>query len=425
MPPPRDGPATPHVAYVVRSWPRLTQTFVLDEVLAFERRGLRLEIFALERPDEPVAQPELAAVRAPVTYLDVGARPADHVRALLAAPWRYLAAAWDVIRRRDLDQGYRVSSRWACFGMAVRLAGLLRAERRRGRAPARLHAHFAHDPALVALLTHRLTGMPWSFTAHARDLWQVPGATVAERVASAGLTIACCRAGADHLRELVAPGLHERIHLVHHGVDVGRFSPAPRARRESGPPLIVSIGRLVDKKGYPDLLAACRLLKDRNQRFRLDVYGDGPLRERLEHEIDRLGLGDEVRLLGAVPRPELLPALQAADVFALTPVQTPDGDRDGIPNVLLEAMACGLPVVTTSVGGIGEAVTHGRTGLLAPPHDVGAIGGHLLSLLIDPAAGRRLGEAARRTVVERFDAAVASAELAGLLAPTAVGEAGR
>ena len=428
MPPSRNQSEAADVAYVVRSWPRLTQTFVLDEVLALERLGLRLEIFALARPDGAIVQPELAAVQAQVSYLDAGGgrrAAADHLLVALAAPVRYLRTAWYVARRvraQGADQGYRVASRAGCFAMAVRLAGRLRAERRRGMAPARLHAHFAHDPALVALLVHRLTGLPWSFTAHARDLWQVPGVAVADRVASASVTVACCRAGADHLRELVAPELRERVHLVHHGVDVGRFRPSPQAaERRAGPPRIVSVGRLVDKKGFADLLAACRLLKDRRQSFRLDLYGDGPLHDRLADEIARLDLTEEVRLLGERPRRDLLPALQEADLFALTPVVTADGDRDGIPNVVLEAMACGLPVVTTAVGGIPEAVVHGSSGLLAPAHDVGAIAGHLLALLVDERARRRLGEGARRTVVERFDARDASAELAELLAPAAAG----
>src|SRR5205823_3629980 len=138
--------------------------------------------------------------------------------------------------------------------------------------------HFAHDPALVALLTHRLTGLPWSFTAHARDLWQVPAEAVADRVGSASLTVACCQAGADHLRELLPADLRERVRLVHHGVDTRTFRPPPAARTAPGAPRIVSVGRLVEKKGFGDLLVACRLLADRGLRFRLDVYGDGPLR---------------------------------------------------------------------------------------------------------------------------------------------------
>jgi glycosyltransferase involved in cell wall biosynthesis len=404
----------PHVAYVVRSWPRLSQTFVLDEVLALQRLGLRLEIFALSRSDEALTQPEVALVRAPVTYLD---RPAsgDHLRVLLPAPGRYLRTAWYVAGQRASDRGYRVASRASCFAMAVRLSRRLRAARRAGRPPARLHAHFAHDPALVALLAHRLTGLPWSFTAHARDLWQVPTAALADRVASADLTVACCRAGADRLRALMPAALRGRVRLVHHGVDVEVFQPGAPGARRSRPHRIVSVGRLVAKKGFGDLLAACRLLKDRQLPFRLDVYGDGPLRDRLAAEVERLDLAAEVRLAGARPRRDLAGLLQEADVFAITPLVTEDGDRDGIPNVLLEAMACGLPAVATAVGGIPEVVIDGANGLLTPARDAGAVADRLAALLADQDARTRLGRAARRTVLERFDARAASSELATLL----------
>jgi glycosyltransferase involved in cell wall biosynthesis len=410
--------------YLVRSWPRLSQTFVVNEILAQERLGTRLDLYSLSHSDERLVQPQVHAVRAAVHYLDER-RPRlaalrDHARVARSAPLDYLGTLLFAAVRPHLARGYATLSTLGCLAAAVRLAAVIHRSRHEDVPIEHLHAHFAHDPALVALLAHRLTGVPWSFTAHARDLWQVPGGAVAERVGSARVTVACCQAGAEHLRELVGPELRERVRLVHHGVDVRRFQPAPReGPRPPGPPRIVSVGRLVEKKGHADLLAACRLLKDRGQRFRLDVYGDGPLRERLEAEIARLDLGEEAALLGARPRGDLLPALQAADVFALTPAVTPDGDRDGIPNVLLEAMACGLPVVTTAVGGIGEVVTHGSSGLLAPPHDVDAIAGHLRSLLVDEGARRRIGEVARRTVVEGFDARDASAELADLLAPGA------
>jgi len=422
----------------VRSWPRLSQTFVLDEVLALERLGLRLEIFALSHSGETLVQPEVALVAAPVAYLDGvpwWRAGAGHLRLLLAAPGRYLRTAWYVARHREADRGYRAASRAACFAAAVRLAGRLRAERRAGRPPAGLHAHFAHDPALVALLAHRLTGLPWSFTAHARDLWQVPAAALADRVASARLAVTCCRAGTDHLRALVPERLRERVRLVHHGVDVDAFRPRARStgggalrsappdppadppgwEGATGPPRIVSVGRLVAKKGFGDLLAACRLLADRGLPFRLDVYGDGPLRAALAAEVERLGLAGQVRLEGARARRELAAALREADVFALTPLVTADGDRDGIPNVLLEAMACGLPVVTTAVGGIPEVVLDDVNGLLAPAGDPGAVAGRLAALLADAPARARLGRAARRTMLERFDARAAAAELAALL----------
>ncbi len=421
------------LGYLVRGWPRLSQTFVLDEVLALERLGLRLRIFALSSSrTEALAQPEVAAVRAPVEFLDGGSRRAAvaaHLGALMASPWRYLRTAAYVARHPEWDRAYHAASRGRCLTLAVRLAGTLRRAggpggEAGGAAVSRLHAHFAHDPALVALLTHRLTGIPWSFTAHARDLFQVPPAAVAERVAAAETVVTCCAPNADYLRGLLGDGLGRRVHLVHHGVDVASIQPgAPQGdgeqRRDAATPRIVSVGRLVEKKGFADLLAACRRLKDGGQRFRCELYGDGPLREELAATVDRLGLGGEVVLAGSRTRPELLAALRRADVFALTPFVTADGDRDGIPNVLLEAMACGLPVVSTSIDGVTEVVRDGVDGLLAAPRDVDAIAAHLAQLLADEQLRTRLGRAARRRVVESFAAATTATTLAGLLAPAA------
>jgi glycosyltransferase involved in cell wall biosynthesis len=397
------------VVYVVRSWPRLSQTFIVNEVLGLERLGFELEIFSMSHPDEPLAQVD--DVRAPVRYLDAAARrpwrarAAEHLGVLRAAPRRYLGTLAYVATRRHLSAGYATASRWTCFAHAVHLSTHVRAD----RSIARVHAHFAHDPALVALLAHRLTGVPFSLTAHARDLYGIPARALAARTSAATDVVTCCRANADYLGAtvgLVAP------HLIHHGVDLERFTPA--AGPADGPPRIVSVGRLVEKKGFADLLAACARLREEGHAFTCTIYGDGPLRPALTALQDRLGLADVVTLAGARPPADLVAALQAGDVFALTPVVTADGDRDGVPNVLVEAMACGLPVVSTAVGGVPELVVDGENGLLAPPHDPDAVARHLANLLEDPHRRRALGASGRCTVEARFDARSAAQELATL-----------
>jgi glycosyltransferase involved in cell wall biosynthesis len=180
------------------------------------------------------------------------------------------------------------------------------------------------------------------------------------------------------------------------------FHPA-QPRPTGASPLVLSIGRLVEKKGFGDLLDALRLVKDRGVGFRCVVYGDGPLREELIDAVTRLGLAGDVTFAGARTQRELVDALAAADLFALTPCVTDDGDRDGVATVLLEAMACGLPVVSTAAGGIPEVVIHDQTGLLAEPHDVPAIAEHLAALLADTPRRLRLGSRARHEMVANFD----------------------
>jgi glycosyltransferase involved in cell wall biosynthesis len=278
----------------------------------------------------------------------------------------------------------------------------------------RVHAHFAHDPSLVGLLVHRLTGLPFSLTAHARDLYGIPRAALAERVHAATAVVTCCRANADYLGRTMQA---ERLHLVHHGVDLVRFRPRPRAV-ESSTLTILSIGRLVEKKGFLDLLDACARLMEKGNRFTCVICGDGPMRGALLARRDELGLTSTVSLIDARPQRELLPLFERADVFALVPYVTADGDRDGVPNVLVEAMACGLPVVSTAIGGVPDLVRHGENGLLAAPRDTETVARYLAELLDHTGQRHALGQRARATVEARFDARVAARQLAELFVGT-------
>lgn len=413
-------PPEGEIVYLVRSWPRLSQTFVLDEVLGLERLGLRLRIVALTEPDEARHQPEVGLASAPVHYLGrLGGRGRalrTHARAAAAAPVRYGRAAWHVHRHPEWDAGYHVARRWECLTLAAELSGLLRTWSRGSRGnPVQLHAHFAHDPAAVGFLTHLLTGVPWSFTGHARDVWQVPAAVLAERVRAARFVVACSRDVAEHLRSVVPARLHGRVQLVHHGVDLEAFRPGGR-REVNGAVRIVSVGRLVEKKGFIDLLATLRLVSDRGVAFQCAIYGGGPMQGQLTELVDRLGLAGAVHLAGPRTRAELREILRTADLFALTPHITADGDRDGIPNALVEAMASGLPVVATSVGGIPEIIEDGENGLLAPAHDVEVIADRVTATIGDAGLRARLGAQARRTTVASFDARQGADTLARLFA---------
>lgn len=407
-----DTTAPASVAYVLRSYPRLSQTFVLNEIRFLERTGVRIRIFAITDPKEAVVQPEVSAVRAPVEYLDspfVGTWRAvfEHVRMLGRFPLRYFRTMREVVGRKEIDAGYRVASRFRCFLYALRLASSLeRLQRREAIRVDHMHAHFAHDPTLVVLLTHHLTGIPFSFSAHARDLYQVSPRVLIPRVDRARAVVTCCAANIEYLRSVVPAGSRTKLLLVHHGVDLDEFDvPGDDGEGDRrAVPALVSAGRLVEKKGFDDLLAMCHELALSGRAFRCRIFGDGPERARLAKMIERFRLQDHVSLMGAVPRRDILTAYREADVFVLLPHITDTGDRDGIPNVVIEAMGSGLPVVTTEVGGILELVTNGVDGLIGRPRDVKGITALVMKLLDDRPKRVALRVAARRTIEQRFDA---------------------
>jgi glycosyltransferase involved in cell wall biosynthesis len=411
----------PSVAYIVRSYPRLSQTFILDEICMLERMGMNLRIFAVTDPHEPIVQFEVGEVLAPTEYLDRSIRRArlrvltEHLWAVARAPQRYTRALHLVITHKDGNNGYASSTRFECFLYAVYLVRLLRREQRRtGVGTDHIHAHFAHDPTLVAMLAHVLTGISYSFTAHARDLYQVPQPVLVERAESASAIVTCCRANVDYLHQTLPERLRGKVRLIYHGKElhdtpIGAPSGAPPEV-----PLILSVGRLVEKKGFTDLVLACHRLKQEGRRFSCIIYGEGPDRSKLQAMVEQLDLSDRISLPGARSRREILSAYLQAHVFALTPFVLENGDRDGIPNVLIEAMASGLPAVTTTVGGIPELVRHDVNGLLATPRDVAGIAAHLAALLDDHERLERLSRSARQTVERYFNAQTAGNQLAEL-----------
>jgi glycosyltransferase involved in cell wall biosynthesis len=411
------------IGYLLRSYPRLTQTFVLNEILALEGSGVALQIFALTNPHEKLVQRQAEEVRAPVHYLDESFQPRplrqmlrEHAGVAGRHFSGYLRSLVYVAANKSIDQGYKASNRWECFLQAVHLVSVLTLkERQTGKKLDHLHAHFAHDPTLIAFLVHSMTGIPFSFTAHARDLYQVPEKVLVDRIRRARAVITCCGANMDYLNQ-IAPSQRSKFSLVYHGVNLKDFQQLSDRAAKPLPecPTILSVGRLVEKKGFRDLLEALAIVKERGERFQCRIYGDGPLGPQLEGWIERHGMTGDVRLMGDITQQELISIYQTADLFILTPVQTEDGDRDGIPNVLVEAMAVALPVVTTAVAGIPELVDHDQNGLLYPSRDVDGISAGIVELLRNPDKRRQFGDAGLKKVREHFDVTQAAKRLKAL-----------
>ncbi|HET6561471.1 MAG TPA: glycosyltransferase [Marmoricola sp.] len=408
------------VIYIVRSWPRLSQTFVLNEVLALERRGLELAIFSLVHSDDDLVHGQVADVRAPVEYVEdarvgpLARRLRPHLAQLRRTPVHYVRSLVTCWRRPELVAGYGEASALECFDMAVRVSDALAEMPADGSTPVHVHAHFAHDPALVGMIVARLAGLPFTFTAHARDLIQISVEALAARASAAKAIVTCCALNADYLDSALPTPGRPPVLVIHHGVDLRRFEPMT-VDSPADTPTLVSVGRLVEKKGFEDLLRALRAAKDSGRRFRCEIYGDGPEGETLVALCASLGLSEDVTFLGAKDTDDIAAALRRADLFVLSPRVAADGDRDGIPNVLVEAMASGLPVVTTTAGGIAELVQHEVNGLLAQPGDVAGIAGLLCDLIDDDERRRRFGVAARAAIEGSYDVDAAARELHRLM----------
>jgi len=387
------------VVFVLKGYPRLSETFIAQEIAALERRGLKILIVSLRHPTDARRHPVHEEIRAQVLYLP---------EYLLLEPFRALRA-WLHERRkpeylktrnlwlRDLARD-PTPSRIRRFGQALVLADELPEDVRH------LHAHFLHTPASVARYAALLKGLPWTGSAHAKDIWTTPEWEKREKLASCEWLVTCTAANEAHLAALAPTG---KVELVYHGLDLSRFSFNEKNKIENKgenanqPINILSVCRLVEKKGTDVLLEALALLP-RELHWRFVHAGGGPLKGRLERRARALGIADRVEWRGALAQGDILALYRSADLFALASRVARDGDRDGLPNVLAEAQSQGLACVATAISAIPELVEDGSTGLLVAPESPPALARALEALIRDPARRRSLGEAARMRVNARF-----------------------
>jgi glycosyltransferase involved in cell wall biosynthesis len=339
---------TPRIAVITSGFPRISETFALNELLALERAGALAAVFATKDGDGRPAHPGLDALIDRVQWIAPGTPEAQ--------------------------------GRWVARRLAARdVTGV--------------HAYFAHTPAEVAERAAGGAGVPYSFSAHARDVRKVPRDVLRRRARRAACVIACNPDVAGELRRIGAD-----VELVPHGVDLSRFvaQPEPRGRT----PRVLAVGRLVEKKGFRVLLDT---LAASSVACRLEVVGDGPLRGELESHAATTGASGRVRFAGALTHHEMPAAYAEANLIVVPSVSDAGGDRDGLPNVVLEAMASARAVVASEIAAIPVAVRHGETGLLVPPGDRSALREALETLAGDPSLRARMGAAGRRTVEREFE----------------------
>ncbi len=403
---------TLEVAYVLFRFPILTETFVADEIWEMRQRGVRVRLFSLLRPKEEPVQPTSQALAHDVRYA-----PEWHSGRLwwaqlyffFASPIRYLAL-WISLMRQPYPRkslGALVPKRMLIFLKAVSLAFELR-----GTPVQLIHTHFAWLSGAAAKVISELLHIPFTVTVHAYDIYsQNDLLCLTARSASRIIAIS------EYNKQIVlarCPGLREdSISVVHCGINVGLFTPSTRSNA-NGPIAILSVGSLLEKKGHEYLIRACQQLKARGVDLRCTIIGGGPDKEKLGQLIRDCDLESQVVLVGASKRNNVLEAYRHSDLFVLASVIAQDGDRDGIPVVLMEAMAMHIPVISTRVSGIPELVRHTDTGLLVPERDATALAEAIASLVADPALQARLQKNARALVEAEFDLQVNVRQLASL-----------
>ncbi len=353
------------IAYVMSRFPKLTETFVLYELLALERRGHAVEVYPLLRVRKGPVHPEAERVAADATYLPFLsiAIMRSQLRCLRRSPRAYLAALGAVLRHTWGNRNFFVGG-IAIFPKAVHIAALID-----GRVD-HVHCHFANHPATAGYVVHRLTGIPFSFTAHGSDL-HVSQRMLCEKVRAAAFVVAI----SDYNRRFIVGACGEEA-----------------ARKVE-----------IVRKGQAHLVEACRTLVAGGMPVTCTLVGSGPCEARLLRQVAADGLEEVIRLVGPRTRPQIVDLLRDADVAVIPSVETARGDREGIPVALIEAMSTTLPVVASDLSGIPELVENGRTGLLVPPGDPSVLAAALKRLGDDPALRERLGREGRRAVVERFD----------------------
>ncbi len=379
------------IGLLVKVFPKLSETFILEEILGLEKRGVPLQIYSLAAPTDRLVHPQVSRVLSAHKQVPQVRFNADFgwrlLRQLVSHPGRFFWSLWRAIQRGSAGLQDLVHAVWLADEM--RRDGVWH-----------LHTHFISKPADVAELASKLGAVQFSISAHAKDIYLSPPNELKRKLDAAQFVVTCTEFNRATLQAL-APGA--RVHRMYHGLDRTLFQPRSATRMKGAVPRILSVGRLRTKKGLDTLIRACAELRSRGQPFACQIIGYGEERERLQRLIEALDLTQHVALTGAMTRSDVIEAYSQASVYVQPSRIDVDGDRDGIPNVLLEAMAMGLPVVASNISGIPELITHERNGLLVEPDEPAQLAQAVERILTQSTLASRLGEQAVASVAATFD----------------------
>jgi glycosyltransferase involved in cell wall biosynthesis len=413
------------IAYIIKGFPRLSETFISNEILLLEQAGTKIKLFSVKRPDEPLQQNTVSQIKAEINYLprvsslsntflpvwllsNMGSFVKAHIQLACSQPFSFLQTMSQALvmtvryRKGTFARPRKIFIKE--FIQAVYIANQIN----QSANIAHIHAHFCHGATTIALFVSHLTGIPFSFTAHAKDIYQKnqnPGDLLIKKIRAASFVATCTGANKQYLDTL---GKADKIKLIYHGLDITFFKESKSVVQSPTEtiPEILSIGRFVEKKGFHFLVQACSFLKKRGLRFHCRIIGEqGDAFPQLQKTVELLQLEKHVTLESPKAHDELLQIYQQSQVFALPCQVVSDGDRDGIPNVLVEAMASGLAVVSTNISGIPELIKHQHNGLLVAEKNSRELADAIEQLLTDKVLAEKLAVNARESVLQDFDSA--------------------
>ncbi len=391
----------PTLGMVLKGYPRISETFISNEILLLEEMGIRVRIFSMRHPRESFSHKSVKQIKARVDYLPTELYD-DFPRLLLPA-------ALQAVRRPDrfcraLHRAGRRFARTRSMGTIKHLlqgsclANLLH----HSPEVVHLHAHFAHSPTSVALFGSIMADRSFSFTGHAKDIYTQNRAQLREKINLAELVVTCTNYNKQFLEKL-APETTTPIHRVYHGINISLFHNNTARPVPQPPYRILSVARMTAKKGLDTILAALALLKKRNINFIYTLIGDGDDKDEVMEKIFALGLHKQCRWLGTLPHEQVIKEFEQADIFVLGCRVAANGDRDGIPNVLVESLAMGLPAVATTVSALPEIIRQHETGLLIPPERPEQMAEAIITMLTDEDLRKRCMDNGRKLVADRFD----------------------
>lgn len=387
----------PKIAYVVKMFPRLSETFILNEMLELERQGIEITVFSIKKPNEGKFHPQLSDLKAQVFYL-------EDFDTKKWASW--LGEVWPVLESRP-------GNLWKLIGRALNeknvqtmdyvLWSAWTAARLMEFGISHVHSHFASLPSTIAWFAADIASIPFSFTAHAKDIYvyDMEEHFHREKLFAAKFVVTVTNYNKDYIHN-ENPDLDiEKVKVVHNGVNLENITPVPEAQREKN--LILGVGRLVPKKGFDTLLDACAILKKRGVDFKCLIAGSGPEAETLFSGRDRLELNENVEFTGAATQDQIIDLMRRATLLCLPCRIAEDGNRDALPTVLLEALACGLPIVSTDISGIPEIIDSGENGILVKPDDPEALADEMEKLLNSGGLRRQFTETGIKKAESSFD----------------------